>query len=776
MVRSWVALLVVAAAWGGGSCSCDPPLPSAPTQCDARTGTGCLPDETCEAGFCKPLPRCESDDDCPSLAFRCVFPAQFCELRDGFGEECSDVDGIPCGGGQFCALGRCRDVAESRECGTRLDCAPGFTCDQVHFYCIEDAPCTFANEGYPELACNAASETCNEALGQCVSECLNQCDPLADDCPGNLRCNAACTCVTCLSNEDCGAGLICNIRAGRCQSESLCFDDSDCGDALICDVRTQLCQVPPPPCEDDFDCQIAEICNLELQRCELPGGVCIDDRFEEGDTPANAQELIVEAGAPTKLFDDLVLCPGDDDVYAVDLAAGDQLRVQVIERPSDPALAGLARATVYLLDSAAETSLDFSEVAPRGDGTMFYVADVDERVYVRVSALLAVTFYDMELEKTSGQSCQNDVFEGAVNNDDFATAHVVDPVLVDLGVALAGEICGGDTDFYAVDVAPGEGLDIRLAFSDLIDLDVAVFDSANVLVENAAGISQPEQLQKRFINGGRVLVRVRPFANQRGPYELTLRRLPPFVCSDAFENDDATARAIVVPNTVSGLPPVSESRAICGNAALPDADRWQVDVEDFERLVVRALPADDDLRVVLAVEDAAGVQLKRSAIGPGASALGFDAPATGTYFVRATGAFGQTGNYTVLLSKENQTACAPDAAEPNDTRATLRALPAGDATTFTGDICESDEDFFGASASAGKLLTVELSFLHGDADLDLQVLGLVEGQLLATSDGQVDGERLSLIVPADGVYPIRVFALTSGAKAEYTLSTTVTSP
>src|SRR5690606_23972141 len=68
------------------SCSCgDPVLPEPPVQCVTATGVGCLPDETCVDGACVPIGRCEDDDDCPSLAFRCVFPAQFCELRPGFG-------------------------------------------------------------------------------------------------------------------------------------------------------------------------------------------------------------------------------------------------------------------------------------------------------------------------------------------------------------------------------------------------------------------------------------------------------------------------------------------------------------------------------------------------------------------------------------------------------------------------------------------------------------------------------------------------------------------
>ncbi len=778
------AFVFVAVVVSGSSCTCGAPvLPAPPGQCSLVTGLGCLPDEQCADGVCVPLERCEGDEDCPSVAFRCVFPAQFCELRPGFGEECSDEQGIPCGIGQFCALGLCRDTdieKGARACNTRLDCAPGFGCDQVHFFCIEEAPCSFADEGYPETACNPNSETCSPLLDACISACINECTP-GDDatCPDELRCNAACDCVTCLNNDDCGAGLICNIRAGRCQSENLCFSDADCESPLICDFATQLCQVAPPACEDDFDCQIAEICNLATTRCELPTGECLDDRLEDSDTPATARLRVPGVGGPA-LFDDLVLCPGDDDVYSVELLAGDGLLVKVTERARPAELQGIAHATVYLLDSAAETSLDFAETAPRGNGVMYYVAQVDETVFVRISALLGATFYDLELEKFGDNVCAKDRFEGDTDNDEVARAFAVTPDLIatadQAGVDLEGEVCPGDSDVYAVDVAAGQQLTTVLDFdAAAADLDVAYVDAQNNVLQQRAGTSAPEVLAVRFLEATRVFVRVRGFANTFAPYTIRFALDDGFVCSDAGEPDDEVPEVLVVDNVsaAAGGSAVVEARAVCGNATRPDADRWAIDVEDFERLVVHAVPTTANLRVVLAIEDVDGNVLKRSAIGPGASSVSFDAVSSTTLFVRATGAFNQQGNYTIDFHKENQTDCAADDFEVNDTVAGRAALI--DETT-PASICETDEDFYAFEGVAGKVLTIDLTFLHGDADLDLQLLGLDGVQILATSDGQLDNEQIVQTLPLDGTYTIRVFSLTSGAKSQYVLSTDLASP
>ena len=750
------------------SCSCgDPVLPEPPVQCVTATGVGCLPDETCVDGACVPIGRCEDDDDCPSLAFRCVFPAQFCELRPGFGEECSAE--IPCAAGFFCSLGTCRDVEKAQQCSTRLDCPQGFMCDKQKTFCVEEAPCTFATQGFPEAACDP-DETCDENLARCRLPCQEQCEVATEleDCGPGLRCDGACRCVQCLEDTDCGTGLICNVRSGRCRSENLCFTDDDCTSPLVCDPRTQLCQVAPPPCEDDFDCTIAEICNLANGRCELPEGECFDDRFEDADTPARAEDVTLLLGTP-KLLDDLVLCPDDDDVYRFTLTAGTTLTATVTR--TVPA----ARATLWLLDSDAETSIGFAETFPRGDGRIIYTAQVDEVVFLRVNALLAQSPYDLDVRLDQGAICAPDFFEGAGGNDtiDVATS----PAQIVFDVPLQGAVCPRDTDLYAVDIPAGEGLTATLRFEDATtDLDLALLDSAGLVLERSAGVAQPELVSRRFRDGGRVYVRVRGFANKTGPYTLELNRIPVFVCEDTFEPDDADAREVSIPNvSATGAAPFAEDRSLCGSAVLPDVDRWRVAVEDFERLVAVATPSDPDIRVVLSIhDDVTGALLARSPIGQGASAVSFNATTNGFLQVRAAADAGDFGAYEVALFTENQTSCDLDVAEPNNRGNQLSALPDDDTTLLS--ICESDEDFFALEGSAGKVAVIDVRFRHADGDLDVQLLGLDGQQVLGVSDSISDNEHLEAILPNDGTYTIRVFSLSSGAKARYTIGAVLESP
>lgn len=749
---------VVAAVVVAGCGGCEPPLPLPPTQCDAA-GKGCLPDEECVEGECRLRAKCEADDECPGPAWECALPAQICALRPGFGEECS-VD-APCDPGSFCALGRCRETASARPCATRGDCPGGQSCSQLSFLCIEDAPCTLA-DAFPEVACEN-DETCDVFSERCRAECQEQCtvETQLEDCgPGRL-CDAACRCVQCLTDDDCGAGLVCNQRAGRCESENLCFSDDDCEKPLVCDPRTALCQVPPPPCEDDGDCAIAEICNRASGVCELPGGACVDDRFEDADTPANAEPLALLPAGQELLIDDLRLCPDDDDVFAIPLLRGESM----IARATGTAAA--ARATMWLLDAQGETSLAFSETPPRGAGAIEYVAQADETVFVRLNALVGQTPYDLAVTVGTGTACTADPFEGGAGNDQPTTP--TPAASVPIGPTLVGSICPGDVDWYEVTVAAGEALDAVLAFDAVaLDFDLAIFDpSTNTLLAQSAGLQAPETVRVRAAANGSLLVRVQGFGNAVGTYNLTLSRLAPVDCTvDAFEPDDDVAAAPVLDVETSV---VGAQRAICA----ADRDQYQVVLRDFERVVAHATYASSDLEVTLQVLDATGAVVKASSpLSTGGATVTYDAQGDETVLVRATSRLNAAGTYVLDVGRENKVSCAPDALEPNDTVATAASPPTADRVLT---ICDYDEDYFTFTGVAGKILHAHLSFLHADGDLDLMVLNAEGTNLLAVSDSVGDGEDVRVELPVDGEYTIRVFAL-SGARARYQLLTELLGP
>ncbi len=766
-MRSVVALFIASVVACLSGCNCGAPLkPTPPVQCDVVSGNGCLPDEVCNAGICEPLGRCENDDDCPSAAYSCVFPAQFCNLRPGFGEECSDE--APCAAGSFCALGRCRVVDDTAQtCATRLDCRAGFMCDKRNSLCIEDAPCTFADKGFPEATCDP-EETC-DISGVCRSSCQGLCTAETEeaDCGDNQRCGPACTCVQCLLDEDCGAGLVCNGRNGRCQSEDLCFSDADCISPLECG-RSGLCELPPPPCSDDFDCQIAEFCNLQTDRCELQGGACFDDFLEEHDTPAEASPIVLVLDVP-RVIDRLVLCPDDDDVYSYTLTAGDRLTIQV--DGTQPA----ARATLWLLDSDGETSVGFAETPPRGNGEIVYAAQVDEVIFLRVNALLAKSDYSITSTVTRGGTCTPDFFEGGNGPDNNSVATATPPSLTVFNVPLSAEMCRNDVDFYAVDLAAGEGVLASVGFdASRSDLDVAVVDAAGLVLSSSAGSAQPEVTQRRLAEGGRVYVRVRGFANSNGPYTLRLTRLAPVGCVDEFE-PDTDARVVVAPNVDSAAAPAPlvERRGLCVGGALADVDRWSVQVADFERVVATAIPVEPGLRLSIRVLDSLGVVRSTSAIGENGATVSVDAVANENLVVEISSPQGQIGAYDFSLSRRNIGQCAIDDGEPNNAVAARSALPSG---TQVVSICESDEDFYVLPGTRGKRATIDVTFRHGEGDLDVQLLGLDGRQILATSDSSSDNEQIVHTLPLDGDYTIRVFSLSSGAVADYFIDVVLESP
>ena len=421
--------------------SCLNPTPDAGPGAQCVLPRDCASNEDCIEGACVAKSTCRLDADC-ALEEKCNALTKACVLRPGFGTECGlQNGGAICPVGSFCALGSCRETATAQQCSRRFQCSVGQVCDRVSFYCIEEAPCTYAelaDGGYPELACDPG-DRCEPTARICVSTAVPECDPVAavTGCAADEICSGAGQCVQCLGDQDCGPGLRCNTRAGLCESTNTCRSDAECRAPLVCDRTTAVCSVPLPPCTSDFNCQLGQFCDRQLGTCQLTEGKCEDDRFEDSDTPVAAR--VVDLSAGTLIVEDLQLCPNDADVFYAELAAGDGLRVTVVGATAN------SNTEITALGPDGLQTLRYAQAPPRGNGTVSFAAQTGGRYYIRVSSLGGKSAYQLEFTRSFVGTCMADAFEP--ESDSAFTARALNGVITG-GLTL----CPGDVDFYALPI------------------------------------------------------------------------------------------------------------------------------------------------------------------------------------------------------------------------------------------------------------------------------------------------------------------------------------
>jgi hypothetical protein len=117
---------------------------------------------------------------------------------------------------------------------------------------------------------------------------------------------------------------------------------------------------------------------------------------------------------------------------------------------------------------------------------------------------------------------------------------------------------------------------------------------------------------------------------------------------------------------------------------------------------------------------------------------------------------------TVCLGRTGT--CTDDSYEPNDTLSSAATAP----DTLSGQVCSGDDDFYRITASSGTDVTVTVDgFIHGDGDLDLQLLGS-GGTILASSAGVTNSETVRYCVGGAGSVTARVFGYL-GAENAYSM-------
>jgi len=215
-------------------------------QVSSNTCFECLSDFNCMNSTVGPF--CSNSSMCVECETDVQCPDGVCQVSTNLCFEClADSDctnstmGPVCSNSNMCV-----------ECESDMQC-PNGVCDEltnICFECLLDADCTDSS-----APICSDSNTCVECLFN--SDCTNSDEPICSNS----------TCVECVVDNDCGAGI--------CQSTNTCGcnKDSDCLDTEICSSDFCFINCPNPStcrpgCRVDIDCQQGECSAGECEFCD----------------------------------------------------------------------------------------------------------------------------------------------------------------------------------------------------------------------------------------------------------------------------------------------------------------------------------------------------------------------------------------------------------------------------------------------------------------------------------------------------------------------------
>jgi hypothetical protein len=336
-------------------------------------------------------------------------------------------------------------------------------------------------------------------------------------------------------------------------------------------------------------------------------------------------------------------------------------------------------------------------------------------------------------------ACEDDDREDGDDDPAGATPVSAEPV--------AGVVCGGDRDWFALDVEAGCAVRALLDFTHADgDLDLYLVDAAGGEVTRSATAGDGETIDSAVAEAGTYYLVVDLFdVAGRNTYTLSANAdcAPPPVCEDDEREDDDDA--------ASATPLAAEAAAdgvLCGG----DEDWFAVEASVGCTVRVDADFVDARGDVDLRMYDADGNVLGESRGVGDRETIAYRAPAAGTVYVQVT-LIGERNAYRLSVTESCAACPADDALEDNDGtgQPTRLELPA----SVDAVICRNDPDVFAIPAGEGCTIAADLRFRHADGNLNLRLF-TAGGIQVAISNSRDDDEHLRYPVLADGTYFLRV--------------------
>jgi len=525
------------------------------------------------------MDACAVDEDCPG-AQRCDQNASLCAEADRCGV---DVD---CQGDRVCDGAVCHAPCLDDE-----DCGGGLTCELATGHCLEPHVCRLDGDCgglrvcapggacfEPECAVNA------DCAGACVDRLCAAGPPVRcsdeDDCPGPPVCAPLGACVLdglCGGDEECPAGApICDAPAGRCVA---CTPDAGCTPTELCEEGT--CHYHGG-CGGDEDCPGTRTC--DTGDCLVEPG-CEGDAFDLDPEPP---ELL------PRTYTGLVLCDGTEDVYPLEVPAGEGLQVVLRHAPEDGDLSLTVRdgerAFIVLGRSDRPLGLEVVAVGAALDPQPL-------EVVVRGRLGFSVP-YSLTLESLPADACPPDVHEGLLGNDDAGHA-------TDVGAGEHGaELCPGDEDWFALDLSAGSRVTVRATPGlPAGRLAVSLLAPAGGVLVEAEREGEAVEVAADAATPGPHLVQVRsPLPDARIPFTLQVV-VEAAAAAEALACDHPAPLEPNRPFTFPSSLPVRRFAVSCGDAFSTDY------LASFELAV--------EAEVALRVQGAQAISLRSDCAAPG---------------------------------------------------------------------------------------------------------------------------------------------------------------
>ena len=449
---------------------------------------------------------------------------------------------------------------------------------------------------------------------------------------------------------------------------------------------------------------------------------------------------VIQAGQ----YNDLVVCDGDDDWYAVDLQAGQRLAVEAAFRTLD----GDLEMTLYGPDG--QTVVDRSASLQNVERVELLRAPQAGRYFVRVflnpgDEVNVTNQYALAVSVGNADDCVDDPYQPNGAQDQAA-------LLPDGRHDLV--LCPGDEDWFRFPIPAGNTVSFQLAAGDA-GARLTLFDPEGMqLADDARRI-----VQDAPVNGIYTL-RIAAPGDQRAAYVLTV-------------------------TGVSGVDLAIDSIRLSSVRAAPGED-VRVDlgvsnrrgdaVEDvltryYFSLDANLSPNDRVLgeRSIARIEGAAVLEVRQRLRLPA------DLRPDDGYIITVLDpdrevADLRPANNVLSTPLAVVAACIDDDQRENEGPATASPLEGVPSPLAGGVICAFTEDWYALPVAAAGDVNVDLRFQHARGDLDLEIYA-EDGMLLGESRGEGDLEHIALRVAAPGTLLIRVDGFLD-ARNDYTLSWT----